>query len=109
MADFYALIRRDAVLGPVFAAHVDDWAVHEQRLTAFWNGLLRGESGFSGSPLSRHLPIDGLEWSMFERWLALFAEAAQGLGNAAMAEVACERAGRIAEHFWRHYRTNRKV
>ena len=109
MAGFYARVRRDPQLGPVFAAHVDDWERHETRLTAFWNGLLRGEPGFSGAPLPRHLALQGLDWPMFERWLGLFAEAADAMGNPAMARLACECAGRIAEHFWRHYRTHHGI
>lgn len=109
VADFYALVRVDTQLGPVFAAHVNDWTAHEQRLTAFWSGLLRGEAGFSGAPLARHLAIDGLDWSFFERWLALFGQAARASGNPAMAALAQERAGRIAEHFWRHYKMQRGI
>lgn len=109
VAAFYARVRRDPVLGPVFARHVADWAEHEARLSAFWNGLLRGESGFSGAPLPRHLAIDGLDWPMFERWLQLFGEVARAQGNPAMARLATERAGRIAEHFWRHYRARRGI
>lgn len=109
VADFYRRVRADCLLGPVFAAHVDDWQHHEQRLVAFWNGLLRGEAGFSGAPLPRHLALPGLRWESFERWLQLFGEAADASGNAAMAALARERAGRIAEHFWRHYRQHHGI
>lgn len=105
--DFYALVREDAVLGPVFARHVHDWPAHLLHLTAFWDGLLRGQAGFNGAPLARHLAIDGLQWSWFERWLALFAQAADAQGNAPMARLACERARRIAGHFWQHYQRAR--
>ena len=107
VADFYALVRVDALLGPVFDRHVRDWPAHLAHLTAFWDGLLRGQSGFNGAPLARHLAIDGLQWAWFERWLALFAQAAQAQGNAPMAALACQRAQRIAGHFWQHYQRAR--
>ena len=101
--DFYARIHADALLGPVFERHVPDWSAHLEQMTAFWNGLLRGEPGFSGAPLARHLAIDGLEWSLFERWLALFAQSADVCCPPQVAATALERARRIAGHFWQHY------
>lgn len=100
---FYQQVQRDPALGPVFARHVHDWPAHLDQLTAFWNGLLRGEPGFSGAPLARHLAIEGLQWSLFERWLELFAQTAHAQGNAVMAGLAVERAQRIGAHFWQHY------
>lgn len=109
VSHFYAQVRSDTSLGPFFAAHVSDWAAHEARLVQFWSGLLLGERGFDGSPLSRHLALEGLEWAHFESWLRLFARSAALLEQPAMESLAIERAGRIAEHFWRHYRQHRSA
>jgi hemoglobin len=105
--EFYLQVERDPELGPVFARHVQDWPAHLDQLTAFWNGLLRGQSGFSGAPLARHLAIDGLRWSLFERWLQLFEQTARAQGNVAMATLAVERARRIGGHFWLQYQQAR--
>ncbi|HEX7991129.1 MAG TPA: group III truncated hemoglobin [Stenotrophomonas sp.] len=100
---FYARVREDAVLGPIFEARVHDWEVHLQQLVDFWSALLRGTSRFSGAPMPKHLAIPGLEWPMFERWLALFAQTTAELGNPAMQALADEAAGRVAGSIWRRY------
>ena len=33
---FYATIRRDALLGPIFETHVADWTSHLARMKDFW-------------------------------------------------------------------------
>lgn len=106
---FYARVEADPRLGPVFARHVHDWPAHLAQMTAFWNGLLRGEPGFSGAPLARHLAIEGLDWPLFEHWLALFAGSARACCPPAVAALACERARRIAGHFWQHYQRHQPL
>lgn len=73
---FYARARVDAVLGPVFSAHVGDWPRHLARIAQFWSSVLLSTGTYTGSPMQRHspLPIDG---SHFQRWLALFEETAR--------------------------------
>ena len=34
---FYARIREDELLGPIFAARIADWEPHLQRMFAFWS------------------------------------------------------------------------
>jgi hemoglobin len=34
---FYAKIREDALLAPVFDARIRDWDLHLQRMCAFWS------------------------------------------------------------------------
>ena len=38
---FYARVRRDDRIGPVFNAAVDDWPEHLERLGAFWSWVIR--------------------------------------------------------------------
>lgn len=33
---FYAAVRLDADLGPIFAARIQDWEPHLRRMTDFW-------------------------------------------------------------------------
>ena len=40
VARFYAAIRQDPGLGPVFAAHVTDWPVHEEKIASFWRNAI---------------------------------------------------------------------
>ncbi len=69
---FYAAVRDDALLGPIFADRIADWPTHLARMKAFWSSVLHNSGSYSGSPMQKHLAIPGLERAHFERWLALF-------------------------------------
>lgn len=101
---FYARVRADALLGPVFAAHVEDWPAHLAQLVDFWSAMLRGTRRFHGAPVQRHNALPGLAPAMFERWLALFATTTAELGNAAMRRVAEEMAACLAANLQVRYR-----
>lgn len=100
---FYAQVREDPVLGPVFAARVDDWESHLLLLMDFWSTMLRGTSRFSGAPMPKHLAIPGLQWPMFQRWLQLFEQTTAELGNPQMKQLADAAAHRVATAIWRRY------
>jgi hemoglobin len=74
VADFYAAARADPELGPVFAAHVDDWSAHEAKIVRFWRGALRGERSYDGNPMQVHLAAGAVRPEHFARWLDLFDE-----------------------------------
>ena len=93
---FYARVRQDAALGPIFAARIADWEPHLQRMCAFWSSVALLTGRYHGQPMPRHmpLPIDG---RYFDRWLALFTETARELCPPAAADHFIDRAQRIAE------------
>lgn len=105
--DFYARVRQDEVLGPIFDAHVDDWDVHLARLADFWSAVLLRTGRFNGAPMPKHAALPGLAAPMFQRWLALFGETAAEQENQAMASQACAMAGRIAQSLWMGYQLSR--
>jgi len=100
---FYALIRRDAVLGPVFEAHIGDWDAHLAKLVDFWSSILRRTARFSGTPMPRHVALPALDAELFQRWLMLFRQSNAELANQAMAEQANATAQRIAQSLWLGY------
>ena len=100
---FYAKVRRDEVLGPIFNRHVADWDHHLSKLVDFWSSILRGTGRFSGAPMPKHVALPSLSAALFERWLALFHDTTQALGNEAMRQRADTMARRIAESFWYVY------
>ena len=104
---FYASVRKDAVLGPVFEQHVRDWDHHLPTMVDFWSGALRGTARFRGAPMPRHAALPGLDAQLFQRWLALFRQTTATLGNEAMAERANDLAERIAESLWYGYQLHR--
>jgi hemoglobin len=101
--DFYASVRQDTLLGPVFEAHVHDWPTHLARLVDFWSSLLRGTQRYSGAPMGLHMAMPGLDEALFRRWLLLFGQTTATLGNPAMQQLANARATQIANRFWQRY------
>lgn len=71
---FYARVRKDPELGPVFAVHVSDWTSHEERIARFWRNAILGEKVFDGNPMQKHRAAGNVEGMHFPRWLALFDE-----------------------------------
>ena len=95
---FYARVRRDDRIGPVFNAAVDDWPEHLERLGAFWSSVMRTTGRYKGSPLAAHMRhAQAIEPRMFDRWLELWAETARELLPADHAAAVIDKAERIAE------------
>lgn len=69
---FYARIRADALLGPIFADRIADWPWHLDRMKRFWRSILMNSGEFSGNPMQKHLVIPGLDEHHFAHWLNLF-------------------------------------
>jgi len=100
---FYARVRQDDLLGPVFEAHIDDWDHHFIKLTDFWSSVLLRTGRFTGAPMPRHAALPGLNAAMFRHWLGLFHQTAAEQPNQAMARQATEAADRIAQSLWMGY------
>ncbi len=69
---FYAAIRGDTLLGPIFTHHVTNWPVHLARMKDFWASVTLESGRFRGSPMAKHIAVGGLGQSHFERWLKLW-------------------------------------
>jgi hemoglobin len=70
---FYARVRQDPLIGPVFNAAVEDWDEHLEKLAGFWSSVMLTTGRYKGNPFGAHqkLPITP---PMFDRWLALWSE-----------------------------------
>lgn len=96
--DFYALIRKDNILGPVFAERITDWPHHLARMKAFWRSVLHKSGEFSGNPMVKHIAIPKIGMPEFAHWLKLLAETLEGMGAAPDARaLVTTRAEMIAE------------
>ena len=95
---FYAKVREDEVIGPVFNSAVADWPEHLEKLGAFWSSVMLTSGRYKGNPMAAHLRHAGsIQAHMFDRWLSLWREtAAEELGPDDAAAVAAK-ADRIAE------------
>jgi hemoglobin len=93
---FYAKVRADELLGPVFAARIEDWEPHLQRMCAFWSSVALMSGVYHGRPMEKHLPLP-VDARHFDRWLGLFEETAREVCPPVAAEHFIERAHRVAE------------
>ncbi|MFL6694237.1 MAG: group III truncated hemoglobin [Ramlibacter sp.] len=103
---FYARVRDDQALGPIFTAHVKDWDTHLAKMVDFWSSALRGTARFRGTPMPKHMALPGLSAELFGHWLVLFDRTTATLGNVPMRQRANELARRIAESLWYGYQLN---
>ena len=73
---FYAKIRKDPALGPIFNRVIAEeaWPPHLQKMCDFWSSVMLMSGRFHGAPMPAHLKIEGLNARHFARWLHMFAE-----------------------------------
>jgi hemoglobin len=96
---FYAKVRRDTRLGPVFerAIAADQWPVHLAKMYDFWSSVMLTTGRYKGNPLAVHLQVAGLEEGLFTDWLALFRTTAEELFPPEIAAEFRLKSERIAE------------
>jgi len=92
---FYARVREDPMLGPIFNSRVQDWDTHLKRMCAFWSSVALSSGVYHGQPMRMHLPLP-VDAAHFDRWLELFEQTARGLFSEQVAQHFIERARRIA-------------
>jgi hemoglobin len=95
---FYARVRVDAAIGPIFNEAITDWPAHLTLLKDFWSSVLLTTGRYKGNPMLTHLQLP-LEPQHFRRWLALFSETARETMAPEQANAIIARAERIAENF----------
>lgn len=94
--EFYARVRNDALIGPVFADRIADWTPHLARMKLFWSSVALSTGVYQGRPMPKHLPLP-IDARHFDRWLELFRETARELCPPVAADHFIERAERIAQ------------
>lgn len=92
---FYAKVRVDPEIGPIFNHAVQNWEAHLALLKDFWSTVLLTTGRYKGNPLLAHFRLP-IEERYFARWLTLFSETANEVMSAAHAEVVAHRANLIA-------------
>lgn len=103
VVQFYARVRADEQLGPIFEAQVQDWDAHLSLLVDFWSSMLLRTGRYLGSPMRTHAAMPDLHAGLFQHWLQLFAEVCATQTNQAMAQQAMAVAERIANSLWMGY------
>jgi hemoglobin len=70
---FYAGLKEDDLLGPIFLASIGDrWDQLLPRMYTFWENVLFHSGGYQGNPMAVHLHLHQqfpMSPAHFERWL----------------------------------------
>lgn len=95
---FYARVRVDDRLGPIFNDAICDWPEHLEKLAAFWSSVMLTSGRYKGQPVPAHMKHKGrITPALFDRWLELWARASDELMTVEAAAALQERARRIAQ------------
>lgn len=95
---FYARVRQDDLLGPIFDGAIADWPHHLEKLKAFWSSVMLTSGRYKGQPMIAHVRHEGhMTRENFARWLAIWKQTSSELLGAEKAVAFQERADRIAE------------
>lgn len=78
---FYNEVRRDSLIGPIFNSIIgneENWEVHLEKLTDFWQTNLLNERAYKGSPMGTHQAVDKeigntIEQTHFDRWMKIWS------------------------------------
>lgn len=95
---FYAKVRADAQLGPIFDKAIgNDWDPHLEKMCTFWSSVMRMTGRYKGKPMIAHVRQKTIRPAHFSHWLDLFTETAQEVCGAEVGALFVGRAERIAE------------
>ena len=95
---FYAKVRLDPELGPVFNGAIQDWPHHLEKLKAFWSSVMLTTGRYKGQPMVAHMKHESsMKAELFQRWLGLWRETAAEVLSPEGARAVGEKADRIAE------------
>jgi hemoglobin len=92
---FYAKVRVDSEIGPVFNNAVQNWDAHVALLKDFWSTVLLTTGRYKGNPLLAHFPLP-IKEKYFARSLTFFAETAIEVMPAPQAAIVTRKADLIA-------------
>jgi len=95
---FYAKVRKDSLLGPVFNGAIGDhWPEHLAKLTDFWTSVLLASSRYKGNPMMAHLPIPQMDQQHFSRWIELWQETTAEVFGPEISEALVAKASMMGE------------
>jgi len=98
---FYAKIREDEVLGPIFIKIIGDWESHLELLTDFWETQLFLKRKYFGNPVIKHQEVDEktghtIGSEHFGQWINLWFSTIDELFEGETAWVAKNRAQKMS-------------
>ena len=101
---FYADVRADALLGPVFEAALRDrWEPHLARMVDFWSTVALGSKSFKGNVFTKHMALTGVTPAHFAAWVRLWGEHTERLFAPQVAQGLQVAAHGIARNLFQGY------
>lgn len=94
---FYAKIRVDPALGPIFNRQIADWDEHLAKMCDFWSSVVLMTGRFKGQPMATHARLPDIRPTHFARWLHLFRQTAEEVCTPAAAALFIARSEMIAQ------------
>lgn len=94
---FYAKVRQDELLGPIFNRAITDWDAHLDKLCGFWSSVTLMTGRYKGTPMQAHAALPGITGEHFDHWLALFRDTATAVCPPEAAALFIDRSRRIAQ------------
>ncbi len=95
---FYARVRDDALIGPVFENAVLRWDDHLAILANFWSSVMLTSGHYKGNPMAAHMKHRAkITPAMFDRWLVLWAQVTAEMLPPPIAAALQAKAARIAD------------
>lgn len=95
---FYAKVRKDPMLGPIFNDAIGAWPEHLEKLQAFWSSVMLASGRYKGQPMPAHVRhATRITPAAFAQWLELWGETTRELLPAEAAAAMQDMAERIAE------------
>ncbi|MDV7139851.1 group III truncated hemoglobin [Maribacter sp. TH_r10] len=104
---FYAKVRKDKVLGPIFNNIINDWDAHLELLTDFWETQLFLKRKYFGNPVTAHEEVDektnqSITPEHFGFWLNLWFQTLDELFEGETAWIAKNRAQKMSTMLFMH-------
>ncbi len=96
---FYARVRRDPILRPVFDGIIgDNWPTHIETVCSFWLYATRLDRHYNTRNfVPAHMKRPAIRADLLPRWFSIFAETARELCAPAQADVLIDIAQRMAD------------
>ncbi|MDO8979369.1 MAG: group III truncated hemoglobin [Afipia sp.] len=94
---FYAKVRQEPELGPVFQRAIGDWEPHMEKMYAFWSSVMLTSGRYKGNPVMKHFAVAGMRPELFATWLKLFDETYTEMFDEEVSAAFRDKAERIAE------------
>ncbi|MGB7843099.1 MAG: group III truncated hemoglobin [Salinimicrobium sp.] len=101
VSSFYTKVRANREIGHFFNETIEDWPVHLEKLTDFWETNLFMVSKFRGNPMRAHKRVDQsfdhtIEQRHFGEWLNMWFQTVDELFEGERANIAKNRARNMA-------------